>query len=145
MKALLRPAAAADVPAIVAIESVTFPNPWSEGTFYMELRNDASKFKVLALDDDVIGYYDLWICADEAHLLNVAVAAPERGRGYGEMMLEDAMSEARGAKCVRIVLEVRMSNVSAIGLYEKFGFKKVGQRPRYYADGESADIMVKNF
>ena len=144
MKGRLRPAARADVPAIVAIESATFPCPWSEGTFYMELENDVSKFKVLDLGDEVIGYYDLWICADEAHLLNVAVAPPNRRRGYGEMMLEDAMSEARRAKCARIVLEVRIGNVAAIGLYEKFGFKKVAQRPRYYADGENADIMVKD-
>jgi ribosomal-protein-alanine N-acetyltransferase len=145
MKGRLRPAARVDVPAVVAIESATFPCPWSEGTFYVELDNDVSKFKVLTLGDEVIGYYDLWICGDEAHLLNVAVAEPNRRRGYGEVMLQDAMSEAQRARCVRIVLEVRTSNVPAIGLYEKFGFKKVGQRPRYYADGENADIMVKDF
>jgi len=145
MNGLLRPAALADVPAIAAIESATFPSPWSEGAFYMELENDVSRFKVLALGDEVIGYYDLWICGDEAHLLNVAVAAPNRRRGFGRMMLEDAMGEAQRARCVRIVLEVRMSNAAAISLYEKFGFKKVAQRPRYYADGENADIMVKDF
>lgn len=145
MKRGLRPAAPADVSAIVAIESATFPCPWSERTFYLELGNDISKFKVLAFGDEVIGYYDLWICGDEAHLLNVAVAAPSRRRGYGKMMLEDAIGEAQRAGCLRVVLEVRMSNVAAISLYEKFGFEKVAQKPRYYADGETADIMAKFF
>lgn len=145
MTAQLRPAEAADISAVAAIERATFPCPWSEGTFYMELQNDVSKFKVLALGEEVIGYYDLWICADEAHLLNVAVAAPNRRRGYGRIMLEDAMGEALRASCVRIVLEVRITNAPAISLYEKFGFKKVAQRPRYYADGETADVMVKDF
>lgn len=143
MKAELRLAAAADVPAIAAIESATFPSPWSEGTFYLEIQNDISTFKVLMAGGEVIGYYDLWICGGEAHLLNVAVASPDRRRGYGRMMLEDAMEEARRARCERVVLEVRISNVAAISLYEEFGFEKVAQRPRYYADGENADIMVK--
>ena len=144
MKPALRPAAAADVPAIVAIEGATFPCPWSERTFYREVENDISRFKVLALGDEVIGYYDLWMCGHEAHLLNVAVVAANRGRGYGKMMLKDIIGEARRAECVRIVLEVRGSNAEAIGLYEAFGFKKVAQTRRYYADGEDADIMLKD-
>jgi ribosomal-protein-alanine N-acetyltransferase len=143
MTARLRAAALADIPAVVAIESATFPCPWSEGTFCLEIENGVSRFKVLVLGDEVIGYYDLWICADEAHLLNVAVAAANRRQGHGRMMAEDAMREAVRAKCVKMVLEVRTSNVAAISLYEKFGFKKVAQRPRYYADGENADVMMK--
>jgi ribosomal-protein-alanine N-acetyltransferase len=143
MNPALRPAAAADVPAIAALESSTFPCPWSEGTFYRELENDISTFKVLTLGGRVIGYYDLWICADEGHLLNVAVAGAERGRGYGKMMLRDVIAEAVRAECARIVLEVRASNAGAISLYAAFGFKKVAQRRRYYADGEDADVMLK--
>ncbi len=144
MKPGLRPAAAADVPAIVAIEGATFPCPWSEGTFYREVENDISKFKVLALGDEVIGYYDLWICGDESHLLNIAVAVANRRRGYGKMMLKDIIGEARRAECLRIILEVRADNAAAIGFYEAFGFKKVAQTRHYYADGEDADIMLKD-
>lgn len=140
----LRPAVAADVPAIFALESATFPGPWSERTFYLELENDISTFKVLKLGGELIGYYDLWSCGGEAHLLNVAVAAAYRRRGYGEMLLKDAIREARRTASDRIVLEVRTSNVAAISLYEKFGFKKITQRRRYYADGEDADIMIKD-
>jgi len=58
LKARLRLANRDDILAVVAIESATFPCPWSAGTFYMELENDVSKFKVLTFGDEVIGYYD---------------------------------------------------------------------------------------
>jgi ribosomal-protein-alanine N-acetyltransferase len=108
------------------------------------MENELSRFKVLDLGGEIAGYYDLWICADEAHLLNLAVAAPHRRRGYGERMLKDVIDEALGAGCARVVLEVRSSNAAAVGLYAKFGFTKIGRRPHYYADGEAADVMLKN-
>ncbi len=143
MKITLRLAEQGDVPAIRAIEEVEFPCPWPERVFRGEVENDLATFKVLTAEERVIGYYDLWVCADEAHLLNVAVAAAERGRGHGTAMMEDVLEEAKRASCRRIVLEVRPGNTAAIKLYEKFGFVKVSSRPRYYADGEDADVMIK--
>lgn len=144
MKATLRPADPGDVPAISAIENATFPCPWPELALHGEMENDMATFKVLSLAGTVIGYYDLWICTDEAHLLNVAVAASEQRRGYGAMMVEDAIEVARARGCRRVVLEVRPSNRAAVDLYEKFGFKMVARRPYYYADGEDAGVMLKN-
>lgn len=143
MRVTLRPAAREDVPAIGAIEKTAFPCPWSERALYGEIENDLATFKVLSLEGRVIGYYDLWICADEAHLLNVAVAAQARRRGYGTILLEDAIDEAERRNCRRIVLEVRSDNRAAVRLYEKYGFKTVARRPRYYANGEDADVMLK--
>jgi len=143
MKADLRLATVADVPAIAAIEATCFPCPWSERTFAQEVANEFSTFKVLAAEGEVLGYYDLWVCADEAHLLNVAVAADYRRRGYGTALLRDAMAEAVRARCTRIILEVRPTNEAAQMLYAVFGFFKIGERPHYYADGERADILAK--
>jgi ribosomal-protein-alanine N-acetyltransferase len=144
VKATLRPAEPGDVPTISAIEEEAFPCPWPEQALYGEMENDLATFKVLSLAEKVIGYYDLWICADEAHLLNVAVAASEQQRGYGTMMVEDAIEVARGRGCRRVVLEVRPSNRAAVDLYGKFGFRMVARRPRYYADGEDAGVMLKD-
>jgi ribosomal-protein-alanine N-acetyltransferase len=143
VSAELRLAEQRDVPAIRTIEEEEFPCPWPERAFRGEVENDLATFKVLTTGERVIGYYDLWICADEAHLLNVAVAATERRRGYGTAMMEDLLEEARRGGCRRIVLEVRPRNEAAIKLYEKFGFVKISRRPRYYADGEDADVMIK--
>jgi len=100
---------------------------------------------VLEQDGVIVGYYDLWITADEAHLLNIAVAAPERGKGFGGRLLDDALAEARAAACRRVFLEVRAGNVGAKKLYASRGFTRVGGRRKYYADGEDADIMVLTF
>lgn len=143
MKASLRPAVPKDVPAITAIEQAAFPCPWSEQALLGEMVNDLATFKVLSVEGKVIGYYDLWICADEAHLLNVAVAATERRRGYGTAMVEDAIEVARGRGCRRVILEVRPSNKAAVNLYENFDFRMVTRRPHYYADGEDAGVMLK--
>lgn len=143
MSTELRFAEQRDVAAIKDIEEAEFPCPWPERAFRGEVENDLATFKVLTLGKRVIGYYDLWICADEAHLLNVAVAATERRQGYGTSMMEDLLGEAKRRGCRRIVLEVRPGNAAAIGLYEKFGFVKVSRRPRYYANGEDADVMIK--
>jgi ribosomal-protein-alanine N-acetyltransferase len=144
VKATLRPAKPGDVPAISNIEKTAFPCPWPERALYGEIENDLATFKVLSLEGKVIGYYDLWICADEAHLLNVAVVPPERRRGHGTLMIEDAIDEAKRRGCRRIVLEVRPGNCAAISLYGKFGFKTVTRRPRYYANGDDADVMLKD-
>ena len=144
MEITLKAATPEDVPAIGAIEKTAFPCPWSERALYGEIENDLATFKVLSLEGLVIGYYDLWTCADEAHLLNVAVAEQARRRGYGTILLEDAVGIAESRGCRRIVLEVRSDNCAAIRLYEKFGFKKVMRRPRYYANGEDADVMLKD-
>ncbi|UCH78335.1 MAG: ribosomal protein S18-alanine N-acetyltransferase [Candidatus Coatesbacteria bacterium] len=143
MKVALRLAAPADLPAIVAIEAASFPCPWSERTFSQEIANEFSTFKVLAGEEQVIGYYDLWVCADEAHLLNVAVAPAHRRRGLGTALVRDAVEEARRARCTRIILEVRPANEAALALYAAFGFRKIGERPHYYADGERADVLGK--
>jgi ribosomal-protein-alanine N-acetyltransferase len=144
VNATLRLAVPEDVAAISAIEEAAFPCPWPERAFYGELENDLATLKVLTSGTKVIGYYDLWICADEAHLLNVAVAEVEKRRGYGAMMMEDVVAEAARRRCRRIVLEVRPGNCAAIKLYEKFGFIRVARRPGYYADGEDADVMSKD-
>lgn len=143
MNAAVRLAAPADVPAIAAIEAASFPCPWSERTFAQEIANAFSTFKVLAGAEEILGYYDLWVCADEAHLLNVAVAPEHRRCGFGTVLLRDAVEEARRAACTRIILEVRPGNEAARALYGGFGFQKIGERPHYYADGERADVMAK--
>ena len=137
-----RRATAADIAAVYRIELASFRNPWPVTAFEDELDNDVAIFKVVEAGGEVAGYYDLWVAADEAHLLNVAVADGHRRRGYGERLVRDAMAEGRAAGCVRIYLEVRAGNGVAVRLYERLGFQVIGRRRRYYADGEDAAVMA---
>ena len=78
----------------------------------------------------------------ELHILTVGVAAAERRRGLGRLLLGSAVDHARRTRLERIHLEVRESNAGARTLYEKGGFVVVGRRPRYYRDAEDAVLMT---
>ena len=142
MTHLIRPARPADIAAVYTTERASFPAPWPEAAFQYELTNPLAVLKVLEVDGDVAGYYDLWRAADESHLLNIAVAPSYRRRRYGRALLEDAVAEARASGCVRMILEVRAGNEAAKKLYVGYGFTTVGRRRNYYADGEDADVMA---
>ena len=92
---------------------------------------------------EILGFAGLWFMADEAHLTTIGVREEHRRRGIGELLLISCIELAieKGASVAS--LEVRMSNLGAQALYEKYGFNKVGVRPRYYTDnGEDALIMT---
>jgi len=143
MKFTIRPANEGDVPAIVEIENVSFQAPWREKSFKQEIANPKAFLYVAAgKDEDVLGYYDIWVYAGEGHLLNICVAPGHRRKGLGKALLEHALAAARGAGAREIYLEVRRSNDAAINLYEKYGFVKLGVRKGYYRGGEDALLYL---
>ncbi len=90
----------------------------------------------------LIGYVGLWYMAGEAHIVSIAVREAYRGLGAGELLMLGAVEMALRRGCEVLTLEVRVSNEAAQRLYEKYGFKNVGLRRRYYSDnGEDAYIM----
>jgi ribosomal-protein-alanine N-acetyltransferase len=91
----------------------------------------------------VVGYAGMWLVIDEAHITTIAVRERERGKGYGELLLESLVEAAIEMGADRVTLEVRVSNEVAQNLYAKYGFKREGVRPRYYSDNnEDAYIMT---
>lgn len=140
MSVTIRTLAYGDLPAVVAIERRAFSSPWSLSMFVLEL-SKPSGICLAALDGvQLVGYA---VCAryDEAyHVMNVAVDPQRRRQGIATALL-DAMIERAGEEA-NYTLEVRVSNLAAIALYERYGFRGVGTRQRYYADnGEDALIM----
>jgi [ribosomal protein S18]-alanine N-acetyltransferase len=134
-----------DLPQVIAIERRAFTTAWSPAMFVLEL----SKPSTISLGahlpgrrraGDLAGYVFCSRYADAWHVMNVAVDPPLRRRGIATALLE-AMIERAGAE-EPFTLEVRPSNSGAIALYEQFGFRAAGTRPRYYHDtGEDALIM----
>jgi ribosomal-protein-alanine N-acetyltransferase len=93
--------------------------------------------------DYPVGYVSTWLVFEEAHITAIAVREAYRGLGIGELLLAGAIETAMHEKSRVVTLEVRVSNNSAIALYKKYGFKKVGLRKAYYSDNrEDADIMT---
>lgn len=135
---------AEDIPAVHAIESASFPTPWPPYAFRQELEtNRLARYLVVRAGARVIAYAGIWLMVDEAHVTTFAVLPAYRRRGIGGLLLSElmALSAERGAAVV--TLEVRLSNAAARRLYQRFGFRPVGVRPRYYTDnGEDALIMT---
>ena len=93
--------------------------------------------------DVVVGFAGLWVMVDEAHVTTFAVDPHWRRRGVGERLLLGLLDIAAARRAREATLEVRLSNMPARRLYEKYGFRPVGIRPRYYSDnGEDALIMT---
>jgi ribosomal-protein-alanine N-acetyltransferase len=79
----------------------------------------------------------------EAHISSIAISPESRGKGLGELLLIELIERALSLEAELVTLEVRISNVAAQKLYEKYGFEYVGRRKRYYRDNqEDAHIMT---
>ena len=121
----------ADLDRVVAIEETLYSHPWTRGNFADSLAA-GYRCRILERDGVVIGYGILMPGVDEAHLLNLSIAAEAQRRGYGRMLLAHFMGLARDAGARSIYLEVRPSNVIARDLYRHDGFREVGIRRGYY-------------
>ncbi|CEN55377.1 ribosomal protein S18-alanine N-acetyltransferase [Candidatus Methylopumilus turicensis] len=120
-----------DLDAVIQIETVNFPFPWTAGNFKDSI-NSGHICLVLEIDELMIGYAILMMVLDEAHLLNISISADWKGKGWGRHLLNHMMQISREQGGLNMFLEVRPSNVSAITLYESIGFNEMGVRPGYY-------------
>ncbi len=136
----VRRLAYSDLPGVIAIERRSFPTPWSLAMFVLELSKPSGICLAAQVGDELLGYV---ICSryDQVwHLMNIAVAPERRRGGVASRLLTRLIDEAAGV--LPFTLEVRVSNRQAIAMYERFGFRSAGVRPRYYHDnGEDALIM----
>ncbi len=136
-----------DIDAIVRIEHSSFETPWSRRQFEDEFNNRDLTLPVGAeCNGRLIAYAFLWIILDECHLANIAVDPEWRRKGIGRALMGRTIEIARERNCVKMMLEVRKSNRSAIALYEQSGFHKVGIRKHYYRDGflRTEDAVLMN-
>lgn len=143
---IIRKMTADDVSAVAEIEKECFSSPWSEQGLLSETENPSAEFFVLEENGSIAAYMGMHIILDECYIANVAVKGSLRKKGYGQRLVENALETAKNKGCFFITLEVRVSNIPAISLYEKCGFDKVGERKDFYsAPKENALIMTKYF
>jgi ribosomal-protein-alanine N-acetyltransferase len=136
-----------DLSAIERIERSSYPTPWSRSMFASELAKPSS-ICLGAFDletDALVGYLVISRYVDAWHVMNVAVAPEHRRRGIAHSLLDRLFELTAGRGHRGYTLEVRVSNVEAIALYERLGFKPRGVRRGYYTDNrEDALIMWKD-
>lgn len=133
-----------DLDAVNAIEMQAFQDPWSKQDFINELESNLySCIYVKEINGEVVAYVDLWIAYENAEIANIAVKKEFLHQGIASELMQYCLQKIQQSKCENFTLEVRVSNMNAIKLYEKFGFQTVSKRKKYYADGEDAYLMVQ--
>lgn len=133
-----------DLDAVNAIEMQAFQDPWSKQDFINELEsNPYSCIYVKEINGEVVAYVDLWIAYENAEIANIVVKKEFLHQGIASELMQYCLQKIQQSKCENFTLEVRVSNMNAIKLYEKFGFQTVSKRKKYYADGEDAYLMVQ--
>lgn len=137
----LRPMLEADLDAIMQIEPTIYSHPWTRGNFNDSLKVGHNAW-VMTQDNEIVGYAVIMIVLDEAHLLNISIAAPYQKQGLGRMLLMYLIDQAKALKTENMFLEVRVSNVSAIALYEDVGFVEMSIRRGYYPASKGREDAV---
>ncbi len=134
-----------DAAGVEIVEKACFAMPWSRQSFWEEAAKKDAYYLLAADADDngkIIGYVGVWFVLGEGQITNVALMPQYQGQGIASMMISRIIEIAKEHDIGSMTLEVRPSNQKAIKLYQKFGFKSVGRRPRYYIDNnEDAEIM----
>jgi ribosomal-protein-alanine N-acetyltransferase len=133
-----------DVDDVHRIERASFPVPWPDYAFRQEIEtNRLAHYLVVRSAGEAVAYAGLWMMVDEAHITTFAVLPQWRRHGVGGRLMVELMRMALDLNARVMTLEVRLSNAPARALYQRFGFRPVGVRPRYYSDnGEDALIMT---
>ncbi|MEA3345256.1 MAG: ribosomal protein S18-alanine N-acetyltransferase [Chloroflexota bacterium] len=163
---VVEPMHLSDVPAVLAIEHVSFRSPWSARAYHYELeRNERSHYFVLRRrggqeeveprlltrlrrfllrrpTGEIVGYGGFWVSGSRAHISTLAVAPQWRRQGLGLFLVLHMLNRAAALGMREVALEVRVSNQAAQNLYRKCGFKHSGRQRGYYRDtGEDALLM----
>jgi [ribosomal protein S18]-alanine N-acetyltransferase len=157
----IRLATSKDIPDILKIEKKCFREPWTKPIFKMMLKHTSlddkgqvpHNFYVSELLDDIIGYI-IWeneyIYRNDddnmsfiGHIMNLAITSKQRRHGFGRMLLEFAFKKMRDGGINNCYLEVRESNLPAIGLYESVGMSYNKRLKNYYFNEDGLTYFKK--
>ncbi len=140
------PMGAAHLDAVLAIEQSAYSHPWSRGNFSDSMAA-GYQLQCLVGGADVLGYFVAMAGYREVHLLNITVAPAHQRQGWARVMLDALAIWSRGQGAQWLWLEVRVSNARALQIYERHGYRRVGERRGYYpaANGQREDAVVMSF
>ena len=135
-----------DAPCVAKIEKECFSVPFTESDILGYMENPIWHFLVARQGEGVLGYISFTVILDECQIVNVAVDPSARKIGVGSLLIETFLNYVKDLGVTSVFLEVRESNVPAIGLYNKFGFSKTGVSKNHYSKPtENAILMSLQF
>jgi ribosomal-protein-alanine N-acetyltransferase len=135
-----------DLSQLLKVENEAFPLDAYTGAMLRErISTYPEGFWVVLKGDEVVAYIAAWILKGQARIDTMAVASRHREKGIGSLLLGMAIEHFAMQGCRDVELEARPSNVEAVRLYERFGFRVVGLKPGYYtADNGDALLMRRD-
>lgn len=152
----MRDARATDRDAILQLERLVFPDPWSADAIHGELvrpqalplvidahPHDGVPHDGVPRESDILAWATFLTVVDQTELLRIAVAPSARRRGYGRRLLAHAFARLSSVGVTLCHLEVRADNQEAIAFYQRLGFSPIGKRRGYYRDGTDAHLLSR--
>lgn len=128
---------------VARLEKTCFSDPWSINSIASELENKLSLWVVAMDGDRLAGYVGSQSVMGWADMMNLAVAPDYRQKGIGERLVNELILRLKTQQVTCLTLEVRVSNLPAIRLYEKLGFAEVGRRPGYYHNPKEDALILR--
>lgn len=142
MSYIIEPLTKNFVKDVAEIEEECFSVPFKESDILSYLEESYWRFFVARDKDKILGYVSFTIIIDEISICNVAVSPAYRRQGIGNALIEYLLSYAKKMGVKKLFLEVRESNISAISLYEKFGFLPVGVSKNHYSNPKENALLM---
>lgn len=140
----IRPVLEKDLDALVEIENKCFLSPWKrEDVLYEIKENPVAIFYVIEVDNKVVGFIDYWHTFDSATLAQIGIHPSYQKLGLASLLMDEMIKDCYAKKVEFITLEVRVHNLKAIKLYEKFGFETILVKKQYYTNGDDANYMLR--
>ncbi len=140
-KIKILPMTEADIEEISPNFQTEFDEFWNINNLKNDFQNPNSTYFVAKLDNEIVGFAGFLNICDEANIMNIVTKINKRHLGIGSKLLSQLITSAHEQNCKSITLEVNEHNTYAIHLYEKFNFKRIGLRKKYYNNKDNAIIM----
>ena len=142
-EARFEPMVPAALDAVLRVEQAAYSHPWTRTNFVDSIRS-GYQAQTLVAGSELLGYFIAMQGVGEVHLLNLTVAPPHQRQGWARVLLDGLALWARSEQAQWLWLEVRVSNVRALAVYERHGYRRVGERRNYYPapHGQREDAVV---
>lgn len=131
-----------DIKVISKNFNTEFDEFWSIDTLKNDFNNPNTAYFIAKLNDEIVGFVGTLKIVDELNIMNIATKVDKRSLGIATKLLSYVIEYSKSIGCKSITLEVNENNIPAIHLYEKFNFKRIGLRKKYYNNTDNAILMT---
>lgn len=131
-----------NVDDVISIQNNLNIHILSKENILNDLNNSNFKCLMAIYKEEIIGYISFSHIFD-IEIESIIVKSSYQRQGIGTLLLKYVFNFSKKNKINNVFLEVRKSNLAAISLYKKFGFKIISVRKKYYENTEDALILKK--